>query len=91
MRIESIPPKELLSRYIRVRERAEEPINTSATDEAQLTEEAKTFSAAMKAAKECFETSSPEREAHIQEVARQIEEGTYSVPSRKVAEKILGL
>jgi anti-sigma28 factor (negative regulator of flagellin synthesis) len=91
MRIESIPPKELLSRYIRVRERAEEPINTSATDEAQLTDEAKTFSAAMKAAKECFEASSPEREARIQEVARQIEEGTYSVPGQKVAEKILGM
>lgn len=91
MRIESIPPKELLNRYIHVRGVAEEPVNTSATDEAQLTEEAKTFSAAMKAVKETIETSSPEREAHIQEVARQIEEGTYSVPGEKVAEKILGL
>jgi anti-sigma28 factor (negative regulator of flagellin synthesis) len=91
MRIESIPPKELLSRYTRVRERTEEPVNTTATDEAQFTEEAKTFSVAMRAAKESLETSSPEREAHIQEVARQVQEGTYSVPSRKVAEKILGL
>jgi anti-sigma28 factor (negative regulator of flagellin synthesis) len=91
MRIESIPPKELLSRYIRVRGKMEEPVSTSATDEAQLTQEAKTFSAAMKAAKDSMEISTPEREAHIQEVARQIQDGTYSVPSRKVAEKILGL
>jgi anti-sigma28 factor (negative regulator of flagellin synthesis) len=91
MRIESIPPKELLSRYIRVREKAEEPVSSSATDEAQLTQEARTFSAAMKAARESLEVSSPEREAHIEDVARQIKEGTYSVPSRKVAEKILGL
>jgi anti-sigma28 factor (negative regulator of flagellin synthesis) len=91
MRIESIPPKELLSRYTRVRGKTEEPVSTSATDEAQLTQEAKTFSAAMKAAKDSLEISSPEREAHIQDVARQIQEGTYSVPSRKVAEKILGL
>jgi anti-sigma28 factor (negative regulator of flagellin synthesis) len=69
----------------------EEPVSTSATDEAQLTQEAKTFSAAMKAAKDSMEISTPEREAHIQEVARQIQDGTYSVPSRKVAEKILGL
>ncbi len=90
MRIDSIPPKELLSKYIHVREKMAEPVKTSAADEAQLTQEAKTFSAALKAAKESLETRSPVEAARIAEVARQVKEGTYSVPSIKVAEKILG-
>ena len=90
MRIDSIPPKELLSRYIHVRERAVAESPVSGIDEAQLTSEAKTFSAALKAAKEAIETRSPEEIRHIQEVGRQISEGTYSVPGKDVAAKILG-
>ena len=90
MRIDSIPPKELLNRYIHVRERAVVETPVSGTDEAQLTSEAKTFSAALKAAKEAIETRSPEEIRHIQEVAKQINEGTYSVPGIDVAAKILG-
>lgn len=90
MRIDSIPPKELLSKYIHVRERMAEPVRTSSADEAQLTAEAKTFSVALKATKDSLEVRTPAEAAHIAEVARQIREGTYSVPGIKVAEKILG-
>ena len=90
MRIDSIPPKELLNRYVHVRERVVAETPVSGTDEAQLTSEAKTFSAALKAAKEAVETRSPEEMRHIQEVGRQINEGTYFVPGRDVAAKILG-
>ncbi len=90
MRIDSIPPKELLNQYIHVRERApmDEPVYS--TDKAELTSEAKTFSAALKAAKDAIEVRSPEEQKHIDEVAQQIARGTYSVPGEKVAEKILG-
>lgn len=91
MRIDSIPPKELLGRYTQVRGRATEQVSAQGTDEAQLTEEAKSFSAVLKAAKETLETQTPERAARIEEIAQQIKEGTYSVPGEKVAEKILGL
>ena len=90
MRIDSIPPKELLNRYVHVRERAVVEAPVSGIDEAQLTSEAKTFSAALKAAKEAIETRSPEEIRHIQEVAQKINEGTYSVSGRDVAAKILG-
>ena len=90
MRIDSIPPKELLNRYVHVRERVAAETPVPGTDEAQLTSEAKTFSAALTAAKEAIETRSPEEMRHIQEVGRQIDEGTYSVPGRDVAAKILG-
>jgi len=90
MRIDSIPPKELLNRYVHVRERADVQAPVSGTDEAQLTSEAKTFSAALKAAKEAIETRSPEEMRHIQEVEKQIDAGTYAVSGRDVAAKILG-
>lgn len=90
MRIESIPPKELLNKYIHIREKAAAPDNVSAADEAELTKEAKAFSTALKAAKEALESQPSERKARIKEVAQQIEEGTYLVPGEKVAEKMLG-
>jgi len=91
MRIDSIPPNELLSRYSRIKGKASSDDDISVTDEAQLTSEAKTFSTALKAAKASMETRTPEQQAHIDQVAQQVNDGTYSVPSRKVAEKILGL
>lgn len=91
MRIDSIPPSEMLSRYSRIKGKASTDDNVSMTDEAELTSEAKTFSTALKAAKTSMETRTPEQQAHIDEVAQQVKDGTYSVSSRKVAEKILGI
>jgi anti-sigma28 factor (negative regulator of flagellin synthesis) len=89
MRIESIPPSELLSRYSRIRGKVSADDGISVTDETQLTSEAKTFSTALKAAKASLETRTPEQQAHIDQVAQQVKDGTYSVSARKVAEKIL--
>jgi anti-sigma28 factor (negative regulator of flagellin synthesis) len=91
MRIESIPPNELLSRYSRIRGKTSADDDITMADETQLTDEAKTFSTALKAAKASIETRTPEEQAHIDQVAQQVKDGTYSVSSRKVAEKILGL
>ena len=90
MRINSIPPKELLNRYIHVREKATADTPASPTDQTELTSEAKTFSTALKAAKEAIGTRTPEELKHIEEVKQQLADGTYSVPGDKVAEKILG-
>lgn len=90
MRINSIPPKELLSQYIHVREVAAVESPVSSTDQAELTSEAKTFSAALKAAREAIETRTPEEQSRIEEVAKKIADGAYSVPGDTVAQKIFG-
>jgi Anti-sigma-28 factor, FlgM. len=90
MRIDSIPPKELLSQYIHVREKVTVDSPVSSTDQAELTSEARTFSAALKAAKDAIGVRSPEEQKHIGEVAQSLANGTYSVPGEKVAQKILG-
>ena len=90
MRINSIPPKELLNKYIHVREKSTANTPASSVDKTELTSEAKTFSTALKAAKEAIETRTPEELKRIEEVKKQLADGTYSVPGEKVAEKILG-
>ena len=90
MRIDSIPPKELISQYIHVRERAPVDTPVASADKAELTSEAKTFSAALKAARDAIESRTPEEQKHIDEVAKAIADGTYSVSGEKVAQKILG-
>ncbi len=90
MRIDSIPPKELLNRYIHVREKIASEPPVSSTDAAELTTEAKTFSAALKAAREATETRTPEELSRIEEIAKKVADGTYSVPGEKVAAKIFG-
>ncbi|MDD5018152.1 MAG: flagellar biosynthesis anti-sigma factor FlgM [Eubacteriales bacterium] len=89
MKINSIPPKELISQYIHVREKTVLESQEPATDKAELTSEAKTFSAALKAAKEAMERT-PEELEHISKVANQVENNAYSVSGEEVAKKILG-
>lgn len=91
MRIDSVPPNELLSRYNSVKGKA--PVNReiAVKDEAELTGQAKAVSVALKTVKASMELRTPEELAHIQKVAQQVKNKTYSVSSRKVAEKILGL
>jgi hypothetical protein len=62
----------------------------SMSDKTELTDGAKTFSAALKAAQASMDTRTPEEISHINNVAEQIRNNTYSVPGYKVAEKILG-
>ena len=90
MKINSIPPKELINQYIHVREKAVTESQESGTDKTELTSEAKTFSAALKAAKETMDVRTSEEMKHINKVAKQVETNTYSVSGDKVAEKILG-
>lgn len=91
MRINSIPPKEIYSRYVCSREQMT-PISAPSmgTDKVELSQTAKTFSSALKAAKETFAQTDVSRSERIAAIKQQIENNTYSVPAIKVAEKILG-
>lgn len=90
MRIDSIPPKDLLKQYVHIREN--KPVSSVAygTDRAEITDRAKVFSNVLKEAMELMDTRSTEELEHINRVTEQIRNNTYSVPGIKVAEKILG-
>ena len=90
MRINSIPPKELLTQYVHVREKMAVDKAASGMDKTELTDGAKTFSTALKMVKESLATRTPEETARINQIAAQVKNNTYSVPGYKVAEKILG-
>lgn len=90
MRINSIPPIELINKYIHVMEKTPVAKSNPAVDKAELTSEARTFSAAIKAAKETMEVRTPQELERINSVAQQVKNNTYSVQGNKVAEKILG-
>ncbi len=90
MRINSIPPKDLLNNYTRVRERATVEKPASFAEKAELTSEAKTFTAALKAAKEAVEAEPANNQRRIEEISRKIADGTYCVSGEDVARKMLG-
>lgn len=91
MRINSIPPKELLLQYVHVRENLAVQTPPSGMDKTELTEKAKVFSLALKTVKESLETRTPEETARLNQVAAQVKNGTYFVPGFRVAGKILGI
>lgn len=90
MRINSIPPKELYYQYVHVKEKAAPVASQNLTsDKVELTSNAKTFSAALKAAKDSMDVRTPSETNRIEEIRQQIKSGTYSVPGYKIAEKML--
>ena len=91
VRINSIPPKELLMQYVHVREKLAVETPPSGVDKTELTDKAQTFSLAMKAVKEALETRTPEEIARLNQIAAQVKNGTYFVPGFRVAGKIMGI
>ena len=89
MRINSIPPIEVLTQYVHVREKMAVDRPASGVDKTELTDGAKTFSTAMKLVKESLAARTPEETARINQIAVQVRNNTYFVPGYKVAEKIL--
>lgn len=89
MRVNSIPPKEIYSRYLCARE--VQPVTTSramGTDHVELSSTAKSFSATLKSAREALSVQDPARAARISVIKQKIESNTYFVPAEQVAEKI---
>ena len=89
MKVNSIGPSELIRQYM-VRPKMAMETQSSVSDKTELTEGAKTFSAALKAAQELMDTRTTDQVARINEITEQIKNGTYSVSGSKVAEKIIG-
>ncbi len=89
MRVNSVNPSDLFRQYV-VRPKMTSEQAAPMSDKTELTDGAKTFSSALKAAQELMGTRTPTEIAHMNNVAEQIRNNTYSVPGYKVAEKILG-
>lgn len=90
MKINSIPPSEMLYQYIGVRDKQAAGRNAPmASDKVEITGDAKTFSAALKKAKEQMDAGTV-NQARIEELRQQVADGTYHVPGYMVAGKILG-
>ena len=90
MRINSIPPKDLIGKYFHVKPSTSVQRPSQGVDKAELTNEAKSFSTFLKAAKQDIEVRNPADTARINEISSQVKSGTYSVSGIKVAQKILG-
>ena len=90
MRINSIQTKDLFQQYVHVRPSKSASSASSGADRTELTDGAKMFSGALKEAMGLMEARTPAQLERIDAVAQQIRDNTYSVPGRKVAEKILG-
>ena len=90
MRINSVPPKELYRQYVHVNEKLQAPHHTAASlDRVELTGEAKTFSATLKAVKEAMGAKEATDPARLSEIKQQIADSAYSVPGYMVAAKML--
>ncbi len=89
MRVNSIPPKEIYSQYLCVRDI--QPVTTNRVmlaDHVELSSTAKSFSATLKAAREALNVQDPARAARISAIKQKVDNNTYFVPAEKVAEKI---
>ncbi|MDR1619817.1 MAG: flagellar biosynthesis anti-sigma factor FlgM [Clostridiales bacterium] len=90
MKISAIPPREMLYQYVHVKEKkTERRENAVSSDKVEITEEAKTFSLALKAAKDKMEAGGVNAD-RIERIKAQIENNTYHVPGVLVAGKMLG-
>jgi anti-sigma28 factor (negative regulator of flagellin synthesis) len=90
MRINSIPRKELYYQYVYVKDKTAPLQYGHSMDRVELTGEAKTFSATMKAVREAMEMEDAAKTGKIERIKQQIENNEYSVPGQLVAEKMLG-
>ena len=90
MRINTLPPTELFTKYIHVQNKQTAFVSASAVDKTELTSEAKTFSSTLKAAKEAMSVRTPAQTERINQIAQQIRDNTYSVSGKDVARKMLG-
>lgn len=90
MKINSIPPNEMLYQYIHVQEKRKATLASQLSpDTVEITGDAKAFSAALKKAKEQMDASSI-NQTRVEEIKAQIENGTYHIPGIVVAGKMLG-
>lgn len=93
MRINSIPSKDLYLQYVsntRDMYSAVAARPSMGTDKVELTDGAKSFSAALRAAKGVA-VSEPASQAKVEGIMKRIQNNDYNIPGEAVAEKMLGL
>ena len=91
MKINSIPSSNMVESYkSKTVAPAQKTEQSMAADRVELSDEAKSFAAVIKEVKDQMETQTDSESKRVEEVAKQIANGTYNVDSSKVAEKILG-
>ena len=92
MKINGIPPSNIINQYIHVGKNIPAPnAANQPSDKVELTKESQTFSAALKEARKAIETRTPEELKRVEEVKKLVSEGNYKVSGEDVAAKILGL
>lgn len=90
MRINSIPPRDLYYQYVHVQTNQPTMARpTQGADKVELTGEAKSFTAALKAAKESLRAQEPSA-ARIDSLQAQVQSGAYEISGYDVAGRILG-
>ncbi len=93
MRINSIPPKDLYLQYVsstRDVYPAAAARPSLGTDKVELTDGARSFSAALRAAKGAA-MNEPVSQAKVEGIIKRIQNNDYNIPGEAVAEKMLGL
>lgn len=90
MRINSIPPKEMISKYFHVKGKRVDGAYSQGVDKAELTSESKTFSTALRAAKQAMGTQTTAHLSRLNEITEQVRNGEYRVSGSEVAKKMLG-
>ena len=91
MKINSIPSSNMVESYkSKTVQSTQKTQQHMESDRVELSDEAKSFAAVIKEVKDQLETPTDSESKRVEEVAKQIANGTYKVDSSKVAEKILG-
>ena len=91
MKINSIPPASMAETYNgKAVQRTQETNKGAVSDRVEFSDEAKSFAAVINEVKGRLDEPTSAEAKHIDDVAKQIENGTYKVDSSKIAEKILG-
>ncbi|MDL2289324.1 flagellar biosynthesis anti-sigma factor FlgM [Clostridia bacterium OttesenSCG-928-F22] len=90
MRINSIPPRDLYHKYVHTKGNVPAASYSLSADKVELTGDAQTFSATLKAAKEAMEQASVTNTNKVENIRQQIESNTYFVPGYMVAGRMLG-
>jgi len=85
MKIPSVGMPGAVQQYQRVRSRAETPSVGMETDRTEISDVAKSFGVVLKVAQQ----EEPDRAAKLEKLAASINDGTYHVEGKKVAERML--
>ena len=91
MKINAIPPSNIVESYkgkpVKPVQKTEQ---NAASDRVEISDESKSFASMIREVKANLDTRIDGENAHIEEVAGQVANGTYKVDSSKVADKMLG-